>query len=116
VTQLTQTRDQWINNVARRLKIIGTGQPLDDEYRKIIDDNIDPLIQQLSVDQICEIANDQEIPSEWFEALTCLLANIVSPHLVGVPFSADAKLIYEMQLKRLTANRPTYETLPIEFF
>lgn len=113
--QITKTRIQLVNAAASKLQIVGTGQNLEAEYFDILDSKVDPLLMQLAFDQICNVANDDEIPSEWFEAIAGLLANVAAPDF-GKQFSPDLKFFYEMQLKRLTATRTTNEVLAAEYF
>lgn len=114
--QLTRTRVHLINEVAyTKLRVAGTGQPLEPEYQDEIDQKIDPLILQLSVDEICHVGDINNIPGEWFDAIASLLANICAP-LVGKPFSPDAQQYFERNLRRLVSTRPSYEVLAADYF
>lgn len=113
--QITKTRTQLIREAADKLNIVGTGQPLEIEYAQRIDQNVDPLILQLSVDGICEVANDQKIPSEWFDAIAGLLANVSAPY-AGKMFDPQVKEYYESRLRRITASGPFYSILEVEYY
>jgi hypothetical protein len=113
--QLTHNRDQLIREAAEKLQIVGTGQVLEPEYAERIGRNVDPLLRQLSMDAICEVANDQFIPSEWFDALAGLLANISAPY-AGKLFQPEIKEYYEQRLRRLTSEGPHYAILEAEYF
>lgn len=113
--ELIKTRIQLINAAAGKLQIKATGQDLEPEYEEQIDEMVDPLFLQLSVDRICDVVNDQQIPSEWFDCLACLLANIAAPDF-GKQFDPGAKALYEAFLKRLTASRYTREVAEAEYF
>jgi hypothetical protein len=113
---LEKTRDDLINEVAyTKLRIAGTGQPLEPEYEDEIDRKIDPLFAQLSVDQVCHIGNSDAIPSEWFENVASLLANICAP-MKGKPFDPSLKIFHELALKRLTSTRTTFEITQADYF
>lgn len=112
---ITKSRDELILEAARKLNIVGTGQPLEAEYSEQIDSNVDPLIMQLASDGICNVVTLSEIPSEWFDPLAGLLANVCAP-IAGKGFDPGIKGYYEMQLKRLTSNRPSYATQEAEYF
>jgi len=112
---ITKTRTELILEAADKLKIVGTGQSLEAEYSAKLDGNIDPLFMQLASDGICEVVNDNQIPSEWFDALAGLLANICAP-LGGTGFDPRIQEYYEMKLKRLTSSRPSYTVLENEYF
>ena len=106
--QVTKTRLQVIHEAADKLRLVGTGQPLEDEYREKLDGNFDPLAQELLAREICHIADDQAIPSEWFDSLALLLANKCA-HLGGQQFDPNIEAFAVMNLLRLTATSPTYE-------
>lgn len=113
--QITKTRTQLIREAADKLNIVGTGQTLDPEYAERIDQCVDPLLLQLSIDRICEVANDQYIPSEWFDSIAGLLANIAAPYS-GKSFDPQIKSYYEMMLRRVTSSGPFYAILEAEYF
>ena len=111
----TKTRTQLIREAAEKLNIVGTGQVLEAEYSQRFDDSIDPLFMQLAKDGICEVVNDELIPSEWFDALAGLLGNICAP-LGGKGYDPRIKDFYEMQLRRLTSSLPSYGVQEVEYF
>jgi hypothetical protein len=111
----TKTRQELVREAADKLNIVGTGQVLEAEYADRIDSNVDPLLLQLASDSICEVVNDAFIPSEWFDSIAGLLANVSSP-VSGRPFDPQIKGFYEMQLKRLTSNDPSYNIQEVDYF
>src|SRR5262245_23408164 len=112
---ITRTRTELIQEAADKLKIVGTGQSLEQDYADKLDRNIDPLLAQLASDGICNVVNTQYIPVEWFDAIAGLLANICGP-LGGTGFDPRIKEYYEMQLKRLTSGQPSYAVLDTDYF
>jgi len=88
---------------------------LEPEYFQTIDDRVDPLLLQLSTDSICNVANDDQIPSEWYNCLVGLLANSVGPEF-GVPYDPGLKQYYEAELLRTTSSRASYEILSATYF
>jgi hypothetical protein len=112
---ITKTRAQLIREAADKLNIVGTGQVLEAEYAERIDNNVDPLLLQLASDGICEVVSDDAIPSEWFDSISGLLANISAP-VGGKGFDPQVKLFYEMMLRRITASSPSYVVQEAEYF
>jgi len=112
---ITKTRTELIREAADKLNIVGTGQSLEADYADKLDRAIDPLFMQLAADGICEVVNDQQIPSEWFDPIAGLLANICAP-LGGTNYSPQLKEYYEARLKKLTASQPSYAVLESEYF
>lgn len=111
----TKTRTELVLEAAIKLRIVGTGQSLDADYSDRIDRNVDPLFLQLASDGIAEVVNDQEIPSEWFDSLAGLLANVSAP-VGGTNFDPQIKQYYEMMLRRVTAASPSYGIQEAEYF
>jgi hypothetical protein len=112
---ITKTRNELIREAADKLNIVGTGQVLEAEYADKLNRSVDPLFMQLSTDGICEVVNDSQIPSEWFDALAGLLANVCAT-LAGGNFEPQVKEYYEMRLKRLVASSPSYAVMENEYF
>jgi hypothetical protein len=112
---ITKTRGDLILEAAYKLNIVGTGQPLDDEYAAKIDGNVDPLMAQLARNGICNVTNTGFIPSEWFDSLASLLANMCAP-VGGKAYDPGVKEYFEMQLRRLTANGPSYAVMDTDYF
>lgn len=113
--QITKNREQLIREAAHKLNIVGTGQPLEVEYHDRIDENVDGLLRQLSIDRICEVGNEQAIPTEWFDCIAGLLANICAPY-AGKLFDPQVKNYYEGMLRRITSSGPFYSVLEAEYF
>lgn len=113
--KITKTRYELIREAADKLNIVGTGQPLEADYATRIDRNVDPLLMQLASDSICEVANDDQIPSEWFDSIAGLLANICAS-VGGKNFDPAIKQFYEGMLKRVTSSGPSYNVAEAEYF
>jgi len=113
--KITKTRNELVREAADKLQIVGTGQFLEAEYADRINSTVDPLFMQLASDGVCEIVDDTSIPSEWFDAIAGLLANICSS-MIGRLYDPQIKMYYEMQLRRLTSTGPSYNVQETEYF
>lgn len=113
--EITKTRAALIRAAAEKLNIVGTGQSLEAEYSERIDSYVDPLFAQLAVDDICLVVDDAQIPTEWFDALAGLLANM-SASIAGKDFDPNVKEYYELRLRRLTSSGPSYGVQEAEYF
>src|SRR5688572_21747954 len=60
---------------------------------------VGPLFAQLAADQIVYIADEEEIPNEFFLPIARLLANVAGPRF-GSAMNADAKTVDEATLRR----------------
>lgn len=112
---ITRTKEELVREAADKLNIVGTGQVLEEEYAEKLRGSLDPLLMQLSRDGICNVVDPLSIPSEWFDALAGLLANVASA-LGGKNYDPRIKEFYEMQLKRTTSSDPTYAIQEAEYF
>jgi hypothetical protein len=113
--KITKTRHELVREAADKLNIVGTGQSLEQEYADKINNNVDPLVMQLAADGICEVANDEFIPSEWFDSIAGLLANVSAP-IAGKNYDPNIKEFYEKTLRRLTSSGPSYNVQEAEYF
>lgn len=110
--EATKTRTQLVNDALGKLMVVGSGQSPDAEDFDKVNAKVDGLILQLSADEVCEIANDDEIPTEWFDDLASLLANRCANDF-GKAYSEDAKKIFEGHLTGMTRSLMT-NTLKVE--
>jgi hypothetical protein len=115
MTESTKTVTELIREAADRLQIVGTGQPLEPEYAERIEVNVDPLLMQLAADGICQVANKNYIPGEWFDSLAGLLANMCAA-VAGKQYAPEIKAFYELQLRRIMAASPSFTVLESEYF
>ena len=115
MVDITKTRTQLIERAAKDLGIIEPGETLSTEDSDTFDGLVDPLLAQLSADDIIYIQNDDAIEAEYFLPLARLLANIAGPDF-GSPINPQAKADDEALLKRMAAKRPTYEVHQGEYF
>lgn len=76
---------------------------------------VDPLLAQLEADEVVTIQNKEEIPNEYFLPLVRLLANVAGPRF-GSPMNEDAKKVDEKLLRTITAAKPTYEPLAVDYY
>jgi hypothetical protein len=113
--KITKTRNELVREAADKLNIVGTGQSLEADYAARIDNNVDPLLMQLASDGIAEVVNDQSIPSEWFDSLAGLLANVCAP-VGGKNFDPQIKMFYEGMLRRVNSLGPSYNVAEAEYF
>ncbi len=115
MADITKTRTELIERAATELGALPSGGELDDDERETIDNLVDPLRDRLSADGVVEIGDLEAIESKYFIPLAMLLANDAAPSF-GQAYSLDKKNEFERQLRRLSATRPTYETLRATYY
>lgn len=114
MADLFKTRSDLVRRAATELGKLVSGQDLEAEDNDTIDALVDPLVQQLSIDGVVNVDPDA-IEPEYFLALARLLANESAPSF-GTGKSEDVKLADEALLRKLTATKPTFETLRVKYF
>lgn len=112
---LSKTRTQLIERAAKDLGIIEPGETLSTEDRETFDGLVDPLIAQLSAEEIVTIQDDEQIENEYFLPLARLLANIAGPDF-GSPINEAAKAQDERLLRKLSAAEASSATLKAKYF
>lgn len=115
MVEITKTRTQLIERAATELGVLVSGQTLEDEDSDTIDNLVDPLTRQLSLDSVVDIADTDAVESEYFLPLARLLANEAAPSF-GQQRSEDVKMANERLLRRLSATRSTGETLKALYY
>lgn len=115
MVDVTKTRTDLIERAATELGALPSGGTLDDDERETIDNLVDPLVMQLSLDGVVYVSDTEAIPSEWFISLARLLANEAAPSF-GQQTSPQVKLDNEAKLRKLTASKPTFQTQKAQYF
>lgn len=103
----TKTRAQLIERAGAAIGVKEPGEALSPEDYNTLDNLVDPLIGQLSADEIIYVQDSEEIPVEYFIPLANLLANMAGPDF-GSPVNDEARARDERTLRRLASTRPTY--------
>jgi hypothetical protein len=115
MVDISKTREDLIFRAATEVGALASGQSLSAEDYDTIDNLVDPLCQQLSFDGVAHVQDTNAIQLEHFIPLARLLANEAAISF-GQAYSRDVKISNETILLRLTAMRPTYETLENDYF
>lgn len=115
MSDVTKTRTDLIERAATELGALPSGETLSDEDRTTIDDLVDPLVLQLSLDGVVDVSDTEAIPSEWFLSLARLLANEAAPSF-GQQTNPDVRRENENKLRKLTATKPTRESQKATYY
>ncbi len=115
MVDITKTRIDLIERAATELGKLVAGQNIEDEDRETIDNLVDPLIQQLAIDGVVYVDDSEGIRVEYFLPLARLLANEAAPSF-GQAKNPTVQASEESYLRRLTAMRPPYEPLRVDYF
>lgn len=118
---LTKTRNDLVNQALRNLGILAAGQTADTEDFEAVDDHVDGTLAQLAVRDIVTIVDDDDIPIEWMEALSVVLADAAAIEFgqAGIPTSPEKPNPVgdaEALLREMNRGRPTGEPQRGEYF
>lgn len=114
MVDIVKTRTDLIRRAATELGKLVSGQDIESEDSDTIDNLVDPLVRQLSFDDVVDVSPDA-IEPQYFLPLARLLANEAAPSF-GIPKSQEIKAADEFLLRKLSSSRPTYEPLISEYF
>jgi hypothetical protein len=115
MADIVKTRADLIERAGTELGAKVTGQSMSPEDYEAIDNLVDPLLMQLSFDNVVHVQDTDAIQVEFFIPLGRLLANEAAISF-GQQYSREVKIINETVLQRITAMRPTFETLESQYF
>jgi hypothetical protein len=104
--------------IYRALKNLGQVEPGEaaaPEDYATVDDLVDPLIEQLSFDNVYYVKDTDAIENEVYLPLARLLANAAGPDF-GSAINEQAKQIDEALLKKMSATKPLYTVAKGQFF
>ena len=92
----------------------GSGQSAAAEDLEKVDELIDPVVDQLSADEVVTIDPDA-IETKYFLALAGLVANAAAPDF-SQAFDPNKQRYYEGELRRLNRAGPTYEVQSTDYY
>lgn len=111
----TITRQQLATKALNKVNPLGTGQSAEAEDIARIDPYIDTAIDHLSELSIYDVADPEEIEASAGDWIAFVVAFFASEEW-SIPPDLGKLKTAENALIRLTASRPTRETLVVDYF
>lgn len=115
MVDVTKTRDQLLERAGINLGLVQPGEALSTEDKSTLDNLLDPLIAQLSADNIVYVQDLDAIELAMFLPLAALLANYAGPSF-GSPINDQAMFRDSNTLKRISAVGPLYTSQEGNYF
>jgi hypothetical protein len=112
---MPRTRAQLVAKALSILQEEGSGQPLSNEDKTVVDDAVEPLAAELASSEVLLIGDLEAIDDDVFLPLARMLANEVGDDF-GRPYSEDYRALQERRMKRVTASSPTYAPQTTDYF
>lgn len=111
---LTHSSEDLINKAAAILGKYVPGEALGSVEHDTIDRCIDDVLEEIA--KIVLVPDRDEIPNVLFETIARLVAIYAAAEFSNTPAPLDAINQYEMRLRYLVAQTPTYEVLRSNYF
>lgn len=118
---MAKSQTELFNRALVKVGAVGAGQTASAEDVAYPRNALGPIIaelDELGVASIVITSNEaaEEIPDEYFAALAVLLAADISPDFGGPAPSDEQRQALMAPMRRVSATKPTYETLKAESF
>lgn len=116
-----KTQAQLFTRALTKVMAVGSGETASAEDVSIAQEALAPLLAELTLLDVASVVitddtTAEEIPDELFQGLSTLLAMDIAAEF-GMPAPTDEARQNAMNvLRRITAARPTYETLEATYF
>ena len=114
-TTTVKTRADLVNQALSNLGILAAGQTADTEDYDAVDSHVDQMFASLEARDIATIDNEDQIPAEWFQALSALLADDAAAEFGGQS-NPGLVLMSENTLREINRSKPTYAVLRSDYF
>ncbi|WP_027039115.1 hypothetical protein [Mesorhizobium ciceri] len=110
-----KTREQLVNRALQKLKVLAAGQTPSAEDAKVVDDDLEPVLSDLSTRNIYPYGDPDQIEDNAFVHLADILANSVAADF-GRDQNDTVRLAAEARLRELTAQTLSGQALQVDYF
>ncbi len=116
-----KTQTELFTRALVKIGAVGSGQVASAEDVAIASGALEPLLEELRALQVANVVistdtSAEEIPDELYQGISTLLAMDIAAEF-GLPApSDDARQNAMNVIRRITATRPSYETLQVDYF
>lgn len=110
-----KSREQLVTRALQKLKVLAAGQTPSAEDAKVVDDDLEPVLSDLSTRNIYPFGDPDQIEENAFVHLADILANSVAADF-GLDQNDAVRLAAESRLRELTAQTLSGQRLQSEYF
>jgi hypothetical protein len=110
-----KSREQLVTRALQKLKVLAAGQPPSAEDYQVVDDDLVPVLSDLSTRNIYPFGNPDQIEDNAFVHLADILANSVAADF-GRDQNDTVRLAAEARLRELTAQTLSGQALQVDYF
>jgi len=110
-----KSREQLVTRALQKLKVLAAGQTPSAEDAKAVDDEIVPVLSDLSKRDIYPFGDPDKIEDDAFVHLAAILANSVAGDF-GRDADENVRLMAEARLRELYAETLSGQPLQVDYF
>jgi len=112
---MSKTREDLVNRALRKLGVLAAGQAPSAEDYAVVDDEVIPVLSDLSKRGVYPLGDPDEIEDDAFIYLADILANSVAADF-GKQQDEAVRMGAERRLRELMAETLSYQPQQVEFF
>ena len=106
-------RDELIERILEKHKVVGEGQTATDGQRNIANKVIDPAVEELRETGVVSLDADLPMPIAYKEYLAEFCAFFCAKDFSREP-DIQAKTYAEVRMREIQASMPTFQVIPID--
>lgn len=110
-----KTREELVNRALQKLKVLAAGQTPAAEDYAVVDNDLEPVLSDLSAREIYPFGDPDNIEDEAFVHLADILANSVAADFGREP-SETVRIMAENRLRVLNREILSGQTLKVDYF
>lgn len=110
-----KSREDLVRRALGRLRVLAAGQTPSAEDAKLVDDQINSVLADLSDRSIYSVGDPDQIEDSAFQHLSVFLANAVAEDFGTTP-NVEAAMLAERSLRHITAQTLSGQRQTAEYF
>lgn len=110
-----QSREQLVKRALQEIKVVAAGQTPSAEDAKTVDDEIVPVLSDLSKRNVYPFGDPDQIEDDAFVHLAIILGNSVARSF-GQPYDDGLRLMAESRLRQLYAEQLSGQPVVVNYF
>lgn len=110
-----KTREELVKRALQEIRVVAAGQTPSAEDAKTVDDEIVPVLSDLSKRNVYPFGDPDQIEDDAFVHLAIILGNSVASSF-GQPYDDSLRLFAESRLRQLYAEQLSGQPVVVNYF
>lgn len=110
-----KSREELVKRALQELKVVAAGQTPSAEDAKTVDDEIVPVLSDLSKRNVYPFGDPDQIEDDAFVHIAIILGNSVAGSF-GQPYDDGLRLMAESRLRQLYVEQLSGQPVVVEYF